>query len=80
VRSSNRSARIAELSLLANLRPVLVPSRLDDTPQKVGFADDHRVKLDGGTGEAQTEGDVRSTWRWPYATWVRAWQCYMAGT
>ena len=37
VRSANRAARVAERSLLAGLRPLLVPSRLDDPPQKIGF-------------------------------------------
>jgi hypothetical protein len=39
VRSSNRSARIAERSLLAGLRPVLTTSRQDDPPVEVQFAD-----------------------------------------
>jgi hypothetical protein len=30
VRSGNRTARLAERSLLANIRPLLLPSRLDD--------------------------------------------------
>lgn len=48
VRSANRAARAAERSLLAGLRPVLMPSRLQDPPQKVSFADEHWVKVDGG--------------------------------
>jgi len=48
VRSANRAARAAERSLLAGLRPVLMPSRLEDPPQKVSFADQHWVKIDGG--------------------------------
>ncbi|MDX6411182.1 MAG: hypothetical protein QOE91_698, partial [Gaiellaceae bacterium] len=43
VRSANRAARVAELSLLAGLRPLLLPSRMQDEPQKIGFADDHFV-------------------------------------
>ena len=39
VRSANRAARVAERSLLLGLRPLLLPSKLDDPPQKVGFAD-----------------------------------------
>jgi cell division protein FtsX len=35
VRSSNRSARIAEASFQVNLRPVLVTSRLEDPIQKI---------------------------------------------
>jgi hypothetical protein len=37
VRSANRAARAAERSLLAGLRPLLVPSRLQDADQKVFF-------------------------------------------
>jgi hypothetical protein len=48
VRSANRAARAAERSLLAGLRPVLMPSRLQDPPQKVSFADQHWVAIDGG--------------------------------
>jgi len=39
VRSANRAARIAEQSLLARLRPLLIPSRLDDPEQKVMFVE-----------------------------------------
>ena len=39
VRSANRSARVAELSLLAGLRPVLIPSREDDPAERVRFGD-----------------------------------------
>jgi hypothetical protein len=34
VRSANRAARAAEGSLLAGLRPLLVPSRLQDPPRR----------------------------------------------
>jgi hypothetical protein len=53
VRSSNRSARIAEQSLLEGLRPLLVPSRLEDPPQKVGFADGKRFSVSGSGGAAE---------------------------
>jgi hypothetical protein len=52
VRSANRAARVAELSLMAGLRPLLLPSRVDDPPQKVGFADGHWVQVPGGCGAA----------------------------
>lgn len=39
VRSSNRSARIAERSLLAGQRPLLTPSRPEDPDEQVQFAD-----------------------------------------
>jgi hypothetical protein len=48
VRSANRAARAAERSLLAGLRPVLMPSRLEDPAQKVSFYDQHWVKIEGG--------------------------------
>jgi hypothetical protein len=48
VRSANRAARAAERSLLAGLRPVLMPSRLQDPPEKIAFIDDHWVRVEGG--------------------------------
>lgn len=48
VRSANRAARAAERAMLAGIRPVLVSSHLDDPPEKVGFVDDHWVKVAGG--------------------------------
>jgi hypothetical protein len=39
VRSANRPARVAERSLLAGLRPVLIPSRDDDPDQRVRFGE-----------------------------------------
>ena len=53
VRSSNRSARVAERSLMAGLRPLLMPSRADDPPQKVGFADGRWLRVPGGGGGAE---------------------------
>jgi hypothetical protein len=53
VRSGNRTARIAERSLLASLRPLLAPSRLDDPPIKVGFQDDKWFLVQGGHGAAE---------------------------
>jgi len=53
VRSANRAARVAELSLFAGLRPLLVPSKLDDPPQKIGFVDDKWVLAEGGRGVAE---------------------------
>jgi hypothetical protein len=48
VRSSNRSARLAERTLEAGLRPLLVPTRGDDPDQKVMWVDQHKVLLHGG--------------------------------
>src|SRR5580698_7063985 len=59
VRSANRSARVTERALLAGIRPVLVPSRLEDPPEKVGFADDHFVRVPGGRAIAEvTDGAI----------------------
>ena len=53
VRSANRAARVAERSLLAGLRPLLVPSRLDDPPQKVTFVDGLYLVAPGGAAVAE---------------------------
>jgi hypothetical protein len=58
VRSANRAARVAERSLLAGLRPVLMPSRLDDPPQKVGFADNKYLLTKGGYGAAEATDEA----------------------
>lgn len=61
VRSANRAARAAEASLLAGLRPLLVPSRLDDAEQKVAFVDGKRLLVQGGGAAAEASED------WIYA-------------
>jgi len=48
VRSGNRSARTAEQTLLAGLRPLLVQSSPDDQPQRIRFVDEVRVTAPGG--------------------------------
>ena len=48
VRSGNRSARIAERTLLAGLRPLLVPSRPQDQDEDVLFADGRNFSVGGG--------------------------------
>jgi hypothetical protein len=58
VRSANRAARVAEQSLLVGLRPLLVPSKLEDPPQKIGFADDKWVVAEGGRGVAEVGDDA----------------------
>ena len=59
VRSANRVARVAELSLLAGQRPLLVPSRTEDPAVKVGFHDDVWFSVPGGHGIASAkEGGV----------------------
>src|SRR5256714_4209886 len=58
VRSSNRAARAAEESLLLGLRPLLIPSRLDDPPQKIGFADGKFVHAAGSGGAAEATDEA----------------------
>jgi len=58
VRSANRAARVAEQSLLAGIRPMLIPSHPEDPPIKAGFADDHFVHIPGGGGTAEVTPDA----------------------
>ena len=58
VRSANRAARAAERSLLAGLRPVLMPSRPEDPPIKVGFMDDRWFHVPGGGGVAEVTDEA----------------------
>jgi hypothetical protein len=58
VRSANRAARVSERALLAGLRPVLMPSRWQDPAEKVGFFDDHWIKVQGGRAAAEATDDV----------------------
>ena len=53
VRSANRSARIAEESLLVGLRPLLLPSLGDAPPQKVLWVDRHAVRVEGGRAHVE---------------------------
>ena len=56
VRSANRAARVAEEALLVGLRPLLVPSRLDDTAQKIFYGDGKHELVQGGRGAAEVDG------------------------
>ncbi|HKB94197.1 MAG TPA: hypothetical protein VKC62_08215 [Gaiellaceae bacterium] len=59
VRSANRAARVAELSLLAGLRPLIVSSSVDDRTQVVEFADDTSLTVPGGSaGVKVVDGGV----------------------
>jgi hypothetical protein len=53
VRSANRAARVAERSLLVGLRPLLIPSRLDDPPVKVTFVEERYLVAPGGAAVAE---------------------------
>jgi hypothetical protein len=55
VRSSNRSARVAEQALLVNVRPLLMPSRLEDPAQKINWFDQHWTSLKGARASVQLE-------------------------
>src|SRR6516225_2926782 len=53
VRSSNRSARIAEAALQEQRRPVLVQSRLDDPVQKLMFVEGRWFSVAGGSAAVE---------------------------
>src|SRR5690242_14133061 len=55
VRSANEAARVAERSLLAGLRPVLVPSREDDPVERVMFGDDVWLNIAGHSATMKVE-------------------------
>ncbi|HKQ03146.1 MAG TPA: hypothetical protein VJ735_22720 [Actinomycetes bacterium] len=57
VRSANQAARTAERALLAGLRPVLVPSRLEDPSDKISWADNHWARLAGGRASIELVDD-----------------------
>lgn len=57
VRSANRSARVAERTLLAGLRPVLVPSRDDDPDESVRFGDGVTLVVGGHAGALEVHDD-----------------------
>jgi hypothetical protein len=55
VRSSNRSARIAELALQEQRRPVLMHSNDDDRTQDVSFGGGRHLILRGGEGALEVD-------------------------
>lgn len=57
VRSSNRSARLAEYSMQLGIRPLLMPSRLQDASQAIRWGDDHRATLAGSAAHAAVVDD-----------------------
>lgn len=50
VKSANRSTRLAERSLLAGQRPILIPTHEDDPTQTVRFGDGALVQVRGHAG------------------------------
>jgi hypothetical protein len=57
VRSANRAARAAERSLLAGLRPVLIPSREDDPVEQIRFGDGYVITVAGHGGAFAVSDD-----------------------
>jgi hypothetical protein len=58
VRSANRSARVAELSLMAGLRPVLIPSRDEDPAERVRFGDGQVLSVPGHGASIEVANDM----------------------
>jgi hypothetical protein len=58
VRAANRAARVAEYSMQIGIRPLLMPSRLEDPVQKIMWGDEFLAGLAGGTGVAQAADGV----------------------
>jgi hypothetical protein len=57
VKSANRSARVAELSLLAGERPLLIPSKEDDPPERVRFGDEQLLTVSGHGAAVEVAND-----------------------
>ena len=58
VRSSNRSARLAELALQEQRRPVLVHSNDDDRTQAVSFGGGQQMSVTGGGAAVEVKADA----------------------
>src|SRR4029453_4721064 len=58
VRQAKASAQASERALQAAIRPVLVGSRLEDPGEKVGFVDNHWVKVAGGRAVVEVTDDA----------------------
>ena len=58
VRSANRSARLAEVALQEQRRPLLAHSRFDDPPQKLMFVEGRWVTAKGGRAAAEEERGI----------------------
>ena len=58
VRSSNRSARVAEQALMTGMRPLLLPSLSEDPVHKVLWSDRHTAHLAGGRAVVEEDGGV----------------------
>jgi hypothetical protein len=58
VRSANRSARVAERSMLSGMRPLLLPSLFDDPAHKVLWNDRHVARVAGGRAVLEEQDGV----------------------
>jgi hypothetical protein len=59
VRAANRAARVAEYSMQIGIRPLLMPSRLEDPEQKIMWGDEHWGRLPGGHAIVEeTDGNI----------------------
>lgn len=59
VRSANRAARVAERAMLQGMRPVLVPTAMEDRDQKVMWGDQHWARVSGGRASVEVvDGNV----------------------
>lgn len=58
VRSSNRSARLAEQALQVGLRPALFSSRVDDVDQRIMWGDRHWATVGGGRAVVENADDT----------------------
>ena len=56
VRTGNRTARAAELSLLTSPRPLLTPSRREDSALKVNFGDNKWLRVPGSSAVGEIGG------------------------
>ena len=57
VKSANHSARVAERSLLAGVRPILIPTHDDDPDQMVRFGDGAVIHVPGHSGTVELIGE-----------------------
>lgn len=57
-RSANTAARSAERGLLDTMRPILVPTRWDESVQKVRFADGRWLAVRGGRAALEVEDEA----------------------
>lgn len=57
VRSANRSARLAEYSMKIGIRPLLMPSRLEDVSQKIMWGDERWALLEGAGAHVEIAED-----------------------